>query len=369
MRSDDDTVSVKVGAYGPFQPLSSIYETADWAEQSGLDSYWLGDRAMAFPEPDVVEAWSALAAVATRTSRIRLGMAVTDTQRRHPAVLAQTVTALDHISEGRVIPGVGVGERANLTPFGISMKKGAGRLEEFVTLMKLYWGGEPVDFAGEHFRSDGGTLRPAPVQRPHPPVWLAGNTPRTRRAVGSVADGWLPAALTPEMYAEDLGTVREEAERIGRDPDCIEPGLFMYTVLAEDADVARQTARSLGGGVAVWWRGSLKRLGIAIGEDDLTVSNFDARPQSTQRWLGLAEQVPHRAIDLLVNAGDPTDVAARMDEFVTAGCRHFVVLSLDGLADVGRWKDTVSLMTKSVVPKLSARRARALDPAKETHEG
>ncbi len=343
---------VRVGVYGPFQPLAHIYETADWAERHGLSSYWLGDRAMAFPEPDVIEAWCALTAVAVRTSRLQLGMAVTDTSRRPPHVLAQTVTALDHISGGRALPGIGVGERANLTPFGVPLQKGAARLEEYVDLTKRYWTGEPVEFEGEHFVSRGGVLRPTPVQDPHPPMWVAGNTPRTLSAVGRVADGWLPAALTPEMYAEDLARVREVAAAAGRDPDSIEPGLFMYTVLHEDADAALETAHALGGGVAVWWRGSLKRLGLLGGDDDLTVSNFDATAEATQRWLDLAQGVPSEAIDLLVNAGGPDAVARRMAQFVEAGCRHFVVLSLDGLADIERWKATVSLLCDDVLPAI-----------------
>jgi phthiodiolone/phenolphthiodiolone dimycocerosates ketoreductase len=347
--------AVRVGAYGPFQPLASIFETAEWAERHGMDSYWLGDRAMAFPDPDVIEAWSALAAVAMRTSHIKLGMAVTDTQRRHPSVLAQTITALDHISNGRALPGVGVGERANLNPFGVPLQKGPGRLEEFVRLMKLYWTGEPIDFQGEYFTSEGGTLRPTPIQVPHPPVFLAGNTPRTLEAVGRAGDGWLPAALTPDMYAEDLAKVRAAAEAAGRDPDAIEPGLFMYTVLNEDAELARETARQIGGGIMIWWRGSLKRLGFPLGADDLTVSNFDGREQSTKRWLELGQEVPSEAVDLLINAGSAEDVARRMREFIDAGCRHFVVLSLDGLGDLGRWKETVAAVSDSVVPALGLR--------------
>ncbi|MEX2556643.1 MAG: LLM class flavin-dependent oxidoreductase [Actinomycetota bacterium] len=348
---------LRYGAYGPFQPLSAIYETANWAEQRGLDSYWLGDRSIAFPTPDVLEAWSALVAVATRTERIGLGMAVTDPFRRHPAVLAQTVTALDHISDGRALPGIGMGERVNVVPFGMPMEKKTARLQEFVELMKLYWSGEPIHFEGKYFSSKGGVLRPTPIQSPHPPVWMAGNAPRTLEVVGRVADAWLPAALTPDMYREDLGRIREVAAEAGRDPDAIEPGLFMYTVLHEDAGQARETAHQLGRGIAVWWRGSLRRLGYDLGSDDLTVSNFDGSPEAMDEWLKLAEDVPAEAVDQLVNSGDPGQLKGRMEEFVAAGVRHFVVISLDGLGDIARWKETVTCLCDEVIPALGDRPA------------
>lgn len=353
----DSAARTRVGVYGPFHPLSAIYETADWAERHDMYSYWLGDRAVAFPEPHVLEAWSMLAALAVRTSRLRLGMAVTDPFRRTPALLAQTVTALDHLSDGRVLPGIGMGEKVNVVSFGIPMKKRSGRLEEFVRLMKLYWTGEPVDFAGEYFSSDGGRLLPGPVQAPHPPVWMAGNARATLDVVGRVADAWLPAALTPSMYEEDLTRLRAEAIRAGRGSDAVEPGLFMYTVLHDDAEHARRTALELGRGVAVWWRGSLRRLGSSVGSDDLTVSNFDGTPEATQKWQTLAQEVQDEALEQLITFGNPEQVADRMEQFVAAGVKHFVVISLDGLADVARWKETVKSLHDDVLPILALRGA------------
>lgn len=336
--------------YGPFAPVEAIYETAAAAEEVGFDSYWLGDRIIGFPEPPVVEAWSALAALAVRTSRIRLGMSVTDAYRRPPAVLAQMVAAIDQISGGRVIPGVGAGERVNLEPFGIRMEGGAERVEEYVTLLKRYWSGERVDFEGRFYRSTGGLVQPKPVQQPHPPVLVAANARKTLEVVGRSGDAWLSAAKSPAMVREDLAVVRAAAASAGRSPSGIEPTLFTYCVVHSDADYARKVAYEFGGSILLWWRGSLSRLGVRAGARDLTISNWDGTEDTVQRWLAGGGQVSREAVDQLINHGTAETVARRVQAFVEAGVRHFVFVCLDAFTDVPRWKDSARIIGEQVLP-------------------
>ena len=340
--------------YGPFSPLQAILETATAAEEHGFDSYWLGDRVTGFPQPPAVDAWSALAALAVRTSNIRLGMSVTDPYRRPPAVLAQTVAAIDHLSGGRVIPGVGTGERVNLEPFGIRMEGGPERLEEYVTLLKRYWSGERIDFEGRFYRSAGGLVQPRPLQQPHPPLLVAGNARRTLEVVGRTADTWLCAARSPAMLREDLGLVHAAASAAGRVPSAVEPALFTYCVVHPDRAYSRKVAYDFGGGILLWWRGSLARLGVRAGAPDLTVSTWDGSERAIQRWTSGAAEVPRQAIDELINHGTGEDLARRVDAFVEAGVVHFIFVCLDGFTDVARWKESARIISEEVLPAFAA---------------
>jgi alkanesulfonate monooxygenase SsuD/methylene tetrahydromethanopterin reductase-like flavin-dependent oxidoreductase (luciferase family) len=348
------TDDVKFGMYGPFEPVEVIYETALHAEALGLDSYWLGDRLIAFPTPAVIEMWCALSALGVKTERIELGVSVTDSFRRNPGVFAQTVVAVDHISGGRVIPGIGVGEKINLVPFGIEMEETAernrARVEEFVRVTRELWRGEPVDWDGEFFRMSGAIVQPRAVQEPHPPLWLAGNYRQSLELVGRVADGWLPAAKSPEMYADDLRVIRAEAERTGRDPDAITPGLFMYTVVDEDREHARSVALDLGRAILCWWRDSLARLRVRAGTSDLSIVNFDGTPATMERWFAAGREIPEARAAELINFGTEVEVSERVRAFVDAGVRHFVVVSLDGLGDLSSWKRTAAVFAEGIKP-------------------
>src|SRR5581483_8663876 len=210
---------------------------------------------------------------------------------------------------------------------------------------------ERVTFDGRFFTAREGIVQPRPLQQPHPPVWLAGNTRHSQELVGRAGDGWLPAAKSAEMYAEDLRVIRTAAERSGRDPDAITPGLFMYTVLDEDAEQARSVALGLGRAVLVWWRDSLARLHVEAGGDDLSIVNFDGTPATMRRWYAAGAEISEAAARELINYGTPDDVATRIDAFVDAGVRHFVIISLDGLGSVERWKATATALAERVVPR------------------
>ena len=123
-----------------------------------------------------------LTAAALATSRIKLGPLVTPIARRRPEQLARQVATLDGMSNGRVIFGAGLGGPIDdeFGSFGDTTdpKVLAGRLDEGLELLTRYWSGETVNHHGDHYRVDDVTLLPATVQRPRPPVWIAGYWPR-----------------------------------------------------------------------------------------------------------------------------------------------------------------------------------------------
>jgi F420-dependent oxidoreductase-like protein len=196
------------------------------AEEAGFDGAWVFDHFTAlYADPDgpCLEGWTLLAGLATATSRIRLGTLVTGMTHRLPAILATEVVTVDHISGGRVECAVGaawnVEEHRELgIPFAPVAER-MDRLEEGVQVLKLLMSGERVSFAGARYRLDEALYRPAPVQQPHPPIWVGGTgRERLLPIAGRHADVWHGWADTPKELAEMNAIVDRAAEEAGRDP-------------------------------------------------------------------------------------------------------------------------------------------------------
>lgn len=185
-----------------------ILERALAAEAAGFDSLWFMDHLAApgAPERDTLEGWTLAAAVAARTTRIRVGHLVTCDPFRHPALLAKMAATLDVVSGGRLELGLGWGSvEEELTRFGIaagSPTRRASRLRETLEVLDLMFSGDPFDYAGEQVRLEGAIGRPVPVQA-HVPIHLGGAGPRlTMPLVREHADWWNCPSYGVERLAE-----------------------------------------------------------------------------------------------------------------------------------------------------------------------
>ena len=227
-------------------PWRTVSDLAVYVEQQGFDSFWMPDHTVGFGirNWDALEAWTVLSAIALKTKRIRLGTCVSDTHRHHPAVLAQMATTCDIVSNGRAILGIGIGEAMNLNPYGVVWDSPVSRTIDALRVIKKLWTEDVADYEGSYYRLDRAFLQPRPVQQPHVPIFIAGNSPRTMRMVAEFGDGWIPASMQPDEYKEGLRYVLEEASKAGRfwdgmgwdkSPE-IEPALFIYVVVARDYD-------------------------------------------------------------------------------------------------------------------------------------
>jgi len=190
--------------------FDTILERTLAAEAAGFDSVWLMDHlaAPAAPEWDTLEGWTLAAALAARTSRIRLGHLVTCDPFRHPAVLAKMAATLDVLSGGRLELGLGWGSvDAELRTFGIDAgpaPERAARLRETLEILPLMFAGEPFDYSGAQYRLAGAVGRPVPVQ-PRIPVHIGGAGPKlTMPLVRDFADWW----NCPSYAADRLEEVR-----------------------------------------------------------------------------------------------------------------------------------------------------------------
>ena len=195
--------------FGPF---------VDALERRGFDSLWLSER-LTGPAPDPLVA---LAVAAGRTEKLKLGTGVLVVPGRNPVVLAKELASLDRLSDGRLLPAVGLGAPvpAEHRAFGVERGARAGLFDEAVTLMRRLWTEEEVDHRGEHFRVEGVTLRPRPVQQPID-VWLGGTSPSELRRTGRLGDGWLPSFTVPDEVAAGWATINRVAAEHGR---VIDPG-------------------------------------------------------------------------------------------------------------------------------------------------
>jgi len=176
--------------FGPF---------VDHLERLGFDSLWLSER-LTGPAPDPL---MALAYAAGRTSQLKLGTSVLVLPGRNPVVLAKELATLDRLSNGRLLPAVGLGAPvpAEHRAFGVDRTQRAAWFDEAIGLLRRLWSEDDVQHEGPHFRVDGVTLRPKPVQQPID-VWLGGHAPSELRRVGRLGDGWLPSFATVADVAD-----------------------------------------------------------------------------------------------------------------------------------------------------------------------
>lgn len=202
-----------------------LVERVIFGEQAGFDGAWVfdhftplyGDR-----NGPCLEAWTLLAGLAARTSRIRLGVLVTGITYRHPSVLATEAITLDHISNGRLEIGLGAAwHQPEHEQLGIPfppIKERAERLEEAVQVIRLLMTKDRARFAGRYYQLDDASYHPKPVQKPHPPIWIgAGGEQLMLPIVARQADAW-HAFGSQETLAAKSRLLDQLAEKAGRDP-------------------------------------------------------------------------------------------------------------------------------------------------------
>ncbi len=207
----------------PFTAAGSVVRWASDAEDAGWDGVFLWDHVQWAPGVAPLDPWVLLGAMAQATTRLRLGTLVTPLSRRRPHVVAKHLVTLDHLSRGRAVLGVGLGEPVDLDFADLGEeadpKVRGAMLDEALAVVDALLRG-PTDHAGAHYRVRA-DLRPRPLQHPRPPVWVAGVAPH-RRPLDRAArwDGVVPIGrrsyLSPEELTAYLGHL-EEPPRAGWD--------------------------------------------------------------------------------------------------------------------------------------------------------
>lgn len=196
--------------------LEGFAGLVDDLERLGFDSLWLSER-ITGPAPDPL---AAMAFAAGRTTKLKFGTSVLVLPGRNPMILAKELATIDRLSNGRLLPAVGLGARDPMEhqAFGIQREERAAWFDEALPLMRRLWSEDSVDHEGPRFTLHAASIQPKPVQQPLD-VWLGGIAPSELRRVGRLGDGWLPSFVTPDDAERGRVAVEAAAAAAGREMD------------------------------------------------------------------------------------------------------------------------------------------------------
>ena len=348
---------IMFGLEGPNYPWSTIRDVVLSAEKVGFDSYWTPDHTVAtgVRRWDALEAWCTLTALAVQTRKIKLATGVSDTYRYHPVVLAQKVTTLDIISNGRAILGIGIGEAMNLVPYGIPYDKPIARTEEALEIIRRLWSEDFFDFEGKYYKLKKAFLQPKPSvpisetkYRPTVPIFIAASSPRTMKMVARYGDGWLPANMPANEYAEGLKKIRDMAKEYGRDPEGIEPAHFTYVAIGKDREAARKAVLVQAKMLLLSRPKIIEKLGFTPPTYDFEMTFKLVFPDHAKAWVEKAQELPDEVVDKSPYIiGTPDDAIDKIEDYVKAGCRHFVI---NFQVPARALKQTSQLFAEKVIP-------------------
>lgn len=219
---------------GPTDNIDDCGSIAELVEGLGFSSLWAPDHVVVFetyaPEypysddgapPFRPKGWLdplwALAAAAVRTSTLRLGTGILILPQRNPLILAKEIVALDLLSRGRFELGVGVGwSQAEFGALGVPFEKRGARADEYIEAMKTLWADTPATYEGEFVSFQGAVALPKPVQKPHPPIVIGGQTKAALRRAARYGDGWISGMLPIDQLAQTYEEADRQCEAAGR---------------------------------------------------------------------------------------------------------------------------------------------------------
>ena len=217
----------------------ALLTVAKGAEDLGFDSLWVLDRVLwpiqpqaPYPAGDgtlpelyktVLDPLGTLTFVAAHTSRVGLGTSVLNLPYYNPVLLARGLSTLDVLSGGRLRVGFGNGWSPDeFDAAGTSMKNRGKRADEALQVLKTIWTTNPVEFKGEYYRIPKSLIAPKPVQKPHPPIFMAAYVPAALRRVARYADGWMPVGIPLGAVPKMFDGIKEMAQELGRDPQTLD---------------------------------------------------------------------------------------------------------------------------------------------------
>jgi phthiodiolone/phenolphthiodiolone dimycocerosates ketoreductase len=318
------TMGAPASALPDVDPIDDVI----WADaQPEIDGVWFIDHLLGWVtagvDPDVVahphavmDPFALMGAAAKATSRVQIGVAVTDPFRRSPAALAQAALTIGWLGGRPMALGLGTGGYHNLEPFGLGRKRKMSGFERACEDITGYFGRGKREPLGIGSAADGR-------------LYVAAHGPKTIDLAARFGDGWLPAGLTPKPFASCLRLLRERAEVHGRDPDAIRPTLLVWAALAETrAASAAMLERPFVRAVSLYnTEAAFQRYGVSHpikGEympDEMTVA------EAVAAIRGIPPEV---ARDTILS-GSIDDVRERVGEYEEAGCQHLIVY------DIGRY--------------------------------
>ncbi|MGB9713400.1 MAG: LLM class flavin-dependent oxidoreductase [Candidatus Bathyarchaeales archaeon] len=364
---------LRIGVVGPtFPPIEGIARVAKRIEEKGYDSIWFPDHLMGwFPHniwtPEIVgplatysphtffETTLSIAVAASATQKIRMGSAVTEAIRHHPAMLAQSYATLEHLTNSRVILGIGAGEFENVEPYGLKYEKVVSRMEEAVKVIKLLWGAkrdELINYNGVFFKLKNAVFELPPLNK-RSPIWIGGVGERMCKIVARYAEGWLPAVSSAEEYSERLNIIKEECSRIGRNFAEIEKGAYLNLIIDESREECLRLMREaplIKAGALLTPAIVYEKLGYThpLGKDFYPLTDYVPAIYTKEEVMKALENVPLEVVQESFLWGSVEDVIDKLDKYRKAGAQTVVFWNFTFLGDVSKVKSSYSCIDKVV---------------------
>jgi alkanesulfonate monooxygenase SsuD/methylene tetrahydromethanopterin reductase-like flavin-dependent oxidoreductase (luciferase family) len=248
--------------FAPWGTARAIADLARTAEDAGWDGLYMWDDCAGF-EVEMVDPWVALSAAAMVTNRLKLGALITPLARRRPWKFARETVSLDHLSNGRLVVGVGTGSGEDeWAHFGEepNPKVRGDMLDEALQVITGLWTGEPFSHSGTHYHVQGTRFLPANLQQPRIPIWVGGIWPHKRPlARMALWDGMFPLFFSAQSPAEALAQFQQcvagvKAIRSAAAPfDVIALGATPLDPTPETTQIVRAYADA----GATWWLESI----------------------------------------------------------------------------------------------------------------
>jgi probable F420-dependent oxidoreductase len=216
--------------------IPTLLRVATRADELRFDSVWVGDHiiiptqiASAYPysptgtppfkpEEAALEPLTLLSYLAGCTSHVQLGISVLIVPHRNPLYTAKVVSTLDVLSGGRVICGVGSGwMREEFDALGLAFDRRGAETDEWIRIFKVCWVDEEPEYHGRLYSFAKVKFEPKPIQKPHPPLWVGGNSRRAMRRAVELGDAWHPGWSRPDQLAAQRLELEAMAAKAGRD--------------------------------------------------------------------------------------------------------------------------------------------------------
>ena len=305
-------------------PVSRQVDLAVMAEELGLDSVWTAEGYYAR------DAWTPLASFALATKKVQLGTGVINPFTRHPGLLAMSFATLDEFSGGRVLAGIGSGERPNIADeMGFGFASPLSAVRETVQIMKAMWRGEVVNVEGRMLTARNVRLGFKPVRK-EMPIYVAAVGPKMCRLAGELGDGVYYPQCSPLYVKQANEHVSAGAIEAGRKPSDVDRSAMIISSVAEDSAAAKQIPKPL---LAVL-------LAIPEGEHVLSTNGLDPegaklirRALSEQGMRAAVAHVTDAMVDALTISGTTDEVCDKLDELIDAGVTHPVLSAVGPYAD------------------------------------
>ena len=253
-------VGFNLASINPIATGEFVVAAATRAEANGFSSLWVGEHVVLFDEYEstypyddsgklflrgevgMLEPFQLLAYCAAATETIRLGTGVCLLPQRNPVYTAKDVATLDWLSGGRVDFGIGLGwSREEFAALDVPWERRAARCREYVEVMRRLWIDPVSEYHGELYDLDACRMYPKPVQQPHPPIHIGGESDAALRRVAEYGDGWHGFRLTPAQAAERVGRLGQLLEERGRRLGDVEVTIGSY-VLPVDREALKRYA-------------------------------------------------------------------------------------------------------------------------------